>query len=190
VLENCIVTPPIKFNCWKHHAGFIKEQINLIKDKKDIDNLPDILLKIGESQMDLYISILSPNQISENIIEQLKGMNVLSSSEYKEWLFNDKKDYQLLKLPDKSVWVLRWGVDRNRYIHIHPGRHSTNTIRVKFLTLKTAICILSLNKIFGGTADNLSLINSLREKFLKAPPLKSFSHSAGLGRLLSVFNSL
>ena len=61
---NCSIQLPLAFNCWKHHAGFIKKQIDFYRgDKISVQELQKTLLVIGESQMDLYLGELSPQKI-------------------------------------------------------------------------------------------------------------------------------
>ena len=52
---NCKTPSPFKVNCWKHHACFIAKQISKIKKEEELKSLPAILIKIGGSQMDLYL---------------------------------------------------------------------------------------------------------------------------------------
>ncbi len=140
--ENISVSSPVNFNCWKHHAGFIKQQIKLHSRTRDQIQLKKHLLVIGESQMDLYFGKLSPSEISREIISYLKKEKSFSFDRYIGWLKTETKDYKLIRLSDKSIWTLRLGENQERYVHIHPGRYSPNTIRVKATTLKTAILIL------------------------------------------------
>ena len=185
--DNCTLAPPINFNCWKHHSGFIKEQIRSVHSIKDLEKLKKLLLKIGESQMDLYYGNYSPSEISERIITELKKKRVFPLGRYKNWLAENKTDYQLLTLIDSSVWTLRLGENVERYVHIHPGRYSPNTRRVKALTLKTAIFTLCFENLGEQKLCNLELINLVRKNYLNEPPLKSVSKESGLGRLLELF---
>lgn len=187
--EDCTVSPPIKFNCWKHHAGFIKEQISKIKDEKEIQQLSPILLKIGESQMDLYLGEFSPSQISNQILNQLKDIRIISPEDYKNWLSEVGKEYKLFNLSDKSVWTLRLGDDQERFVHIHPGRYSPHSIRVKSPTLKTAIYILAWQKVYSLPDYDLDLVNMIRKIFVKAPPLKSIKTESGLQRVIQILKA-
>jgi len=188
--ENCSVKVPIKFNWWKHHAGFIKKQISGLDKEKDTNQLKKFLLSIGRSQMDLYFGEYSPQKTASLIISELKSKNSFDYNSYKAWLKSEGHDYRLLKLSDDSVWTLRLGEEPERYVHIHPGRYSKHSVRVKSTTLKTAICILCWQKLFPKIVVDLNLVNGLRKKFVFAPPLKSLKHSAGLDRLLNLFNSV
>jgi hypothetical protein len=189
MILNCNIPPPVNLNCWKHHAGFIKEQIHLIAPKKISEpGLKKILLTIGESQMDIYLGKLTSTQIAKGITETLKKNFKFKLNNYSKWLSEEKKDYKLLTISDKSVWTLRLGKDQERYIHIHPGRCSPLTIRVKSSTLKTYILseVFSIDK--ETKQDELMYINKLRVGFLNLPPLKSISSSKGLLRLRILFN--
>jgi hypothetical protein len=188
--ENCFIPLPINLNCWKHHAGFIKKQIKSVKEIKDLDQLKVSLLKIGESQMDLYFGNYSPEEISEQILGAIERKKIFTSEQYKDWLIKDGKDYQLLKLKDKSVWTLRRGDDISRYVHIHPGRYSPHTARVKATTLKTAIFVLCYEKIGEIKTIETQIVNQIRKKHLDEPPLKSISAASGLGRLIDLFHKI
>lgn len=188
--DNCIISPPVKLNCWKHHARFIKEQIQLVKNEHELDSLPKLLLKIGESQMDLYLGEINPKQVSDFIIDYLEENITFGYPSYKKWICTGRKEYQLVTLPDSSIWTLRLGDEEERYVHIHPGRYSAYTIRVRALTLKTAICILVWIRINGGSLFDTSMVNHIRKKFLDASPLKSVPTQSGLGRLLLAISNL
>lgn len=180
---------PINFNCWKHHAGFIKQQIDSVKEIKDLDQLKVYLLKIGESQMDLYLGVYSPINISEQILGYIHSKKIFSSSQYQDWLYKDERAYQLVELKDKSIWTLRLGDDAERYVHIHPGRYSPNTVRVKATTLKTAIFLLCFEQLGEIKSFETETVNNIRKKYLDEPPLKPFSAASGLGRLIDLFRN-
>jgi len=186
--ENCQIPPPINFNCWKHHAGFIKNQIESVKEVKDLDQLKVYLLKIGGSQMDLYFGDYCPEKISEKILDDLHRKKIFSVKQYQDWLAEDGKQYQLVELKDKSIWTLRLGDDAERYVHIHPGRYSPNTVRVKARTLKIAIFLLCFEQIGEIKSFETETVNNIRKKYLEEPPLKSFSKASGLGRLIDLFH--
>ena len=186
---NCKVPLPATFNCWKHHAGFIKSQTALLQKRKmSKDALRKLLLIIGESQMDLYLGKLNPNQIANQIINNAKGYGAKSYSDYDNWLSEEGKCYKQMRISDKSIWALRLGNEKKRYIHIHPGRYSPLTIRVKAVTLKTTIAVRVLVEEIDSELPNLKSINEVRTSFLKLPPLKSLSLSSGIGKFLNIFN--
>jgi hypothetical protein len=186
--DYCYIPSPINFNCWKHHLGFIKKQIGSVGEAGELERLKAYLLKIGGSQMDLYYGDYSPVKISEQILEYLHRKKIFSFKQYQDWLFKEEEGYQLVALKDKSVWTLRLGDDISRYAHIHPGRYSPHTIRVKATTLKTTIFILCAQKIGEIKTIETTTINQIRKKYLDEPPLKSFSTASGLGRLIDLFH--
>ncbi len=187
--ENCVVPIPINFNCWKHHYSFIKGQIAASTNQKEFRNLKERLLKIGNSQMDLYVGTLTPGLISRFIINYLKSLKVFEPEKYNSWLTTEENNFRLIKLEDKSIWTLRLGTTTERYVHIHPGRHSPNTIRVKANTLKTAILVFCHENIYDNKLISLEQINTLRKDYLDEPPLKSVSKETRLGKLLYLFRN-
>jgi hypothetical protein len=186
--KNCSVPLQVNFNCWKHHARFIKGQIESITETKHLNELKKHLLQIGESQMDLYYGSYSPAEVSEQILGAIDIKKIFSLEQYKHWLIIGGKDYQLLKLKDKSIWTLRMGENPNRYIHIHPGRYSPHTIRAKATTLKTAIMILCYNQLGEIKSIKTEAVNFIRKKYLNEPPIKSFSNASGLGRIINLLS--
>ena len=186
--ENGLVPLPINLKCWKHHAGFIKKQILFVTSVEEIDLLKYYLVKIGESQMDLYLGKFLAEEISNQIIKTLKREKIFSFEDYKKWLYKNGKEYQLITLKDKSIWILRLGENEQRYIHIHPGRYSPHTIRVKATTLKSAIMILCIEQLGEIESINTESVNQIRKKYLKETPLKSLSKASGLMRLIGLLH--
>ncbi len=184
MIIECEVPEPVKLNCWKHHMMFIKEQTLNVDKNVSGDKLSKILLLIGDSQMDLYFGKFSPKQIALFVMNKLKKKFVYKNQDFKEWLNNNGKNYRKIDLPDKSIWVLREGNEKKRYIHIHPGRYSPSSVRVKAITLKSAIAMISN---FGTERSKnlyLSDINSIRKDVLNQPPLKSISSYSGQGKII------
>jgi hypothetical protein len=138
--------------------------------------------------MDLYFGGYSPLKISEQILDLLHQNKIFLREKYRNWLSKDGRDYQLIELKDNSIWTLRLGENPERYVHIHPGRYSPHTIRVKATTLKTAIFILNFERIRNLQTIEIEMVNQIRCKYLNEPPLKSFSRASGLGRLLDLFH--
>ena len=182
---NCKLPAPVKFNCWKHHLEFIRDQVKKgRKENLSAGLIKKILLVIGESRMDLYCGKLSPRAIAGEIIDSLYRFDAHALSSYKNWLYESGRDYRLLTLSDSSVWTLRTGKDKKQFVHIHPGRYSPLTFRVRALTLKSAIAAVlsarSLNEI------DIGFLNKIRKNILDAPPLKSFSYKTSLGKLINL----
>lgn len=187
--HNQQIPKPILFNCWKHHLGFIKSELESIeiKSKNDIKNFAESLKVMGDSLSDLYLGSYSPSKISGFIISDLKSKRLFAKEKFIEWLFNDEKDYKLIRLPDNSNWTIMLGKDKEKYVHIHPARYSLHTIRVKSVSLKTASIVFLRAKHFGGSPFDLSTVNKVRTEFLKYSPVKNISHKNGLGKIISFF---
>jgi hypothetical protein len=186
--ENISVPSPINFNCWKHHSGFIKQQIKLYSRTSEKIQLKKHLLIIGESQVDLYFGELTPSKISREIISYLKKEKSFSFDRYIDLLSKDGKNYKLIQLSDKSSWTLRLGENQERYVHIHPGRYSPHTKRVKATTLKTAIMILCFEQTGEIESINTESVNQIRKIYLNETPLKSLSKASGLKRLIDLLS--
>jgi len=180
------VETPVLFNCWKHHKKFIQVQINkTVKGGvKALQKLPAQFVKIGDSLLDLYTGMLNPHNIFIQINSELRKRNVFKQQFYEEWIVNSGNDYQILYLTDSSFWTLRLGKEKGRFIHIHPGRYSPHTIRMRALTLKTAIAVLAWVKIYKVSPFDIYTINHVRTKLLNASPLKSISTQDGLGKVI------
>jgi len=183
---------PIIFNCWKHHAGFIAEQIKSASsgNRSLPENIPAMLIKIGDSLFDLYTGSLTPREINEHIIFKLKKDNHYEKTGYSGWINDAKKQYRIIELPDNSLWTLRMGKLKNKYIHIHPAKYSIHTIRVRSLTLKTTIAVLIWTNIYGGTPFELEVINNIRQKILSASRIKSVTPDQGIGKLVLFFSHI
>ncbi len=187
--RDCNIQSPITFNCWKHHAGFIKKQIEFYRNEKiSVEELQKTLLVIGESQMDLYVGELSPQKICDEIVSELISVGVLAFEEYKKWLFEKGNKYKLIEISDNSVWTLRLGKQEERYVHIHPGRYSPVTLRVKALTLKTAIAVLIINYEKNIPIIDTLKINEIRKKILNSPPVKKVSSNSAVVRVINLLS--
>ncbi len=186
---NCSIQLPLTFNCWKHHAGFIKKQVKVYRSEKiSTEELRKTLLVIGESQMDLYVGKLSPQKICDEIVSKLKLIDVLAFEAYKKWLLEKGNEYKLIEISDKSVWTLRLGNQEERYVHIHPARYSSVTIRVKSLTLKTAIAVLIINYEKSFPLIDTLQINEVRRKILVSPPVKKVSSNSAVVRVINILS--
>lgn len=187
--NNCNVPLPLKFNCWKHHSDFIKKQVKIYRGEKiSVEELQKTLLVIGESQMDLYVGKLTPQEICDELLSRLKLTGVLAFKEYKKWLFEKGSEYKLMKISDSSIWTLRLGNEEERYIHIHPARYSPDTLRVKALTLKTAIAVLIINNENKTTLIDTLQINAIRKEVLNSPPVKKITSNSAVLRVINILS--
>ena len=136
--------------------------------------------------LDLYTGILNPYDISILVKSELKKKSIISSQSYEKWIKESKNNYQTIYMPDGSFWTLRLG-QQERYIHIHPGRYSPHTLRVRALTLKTAITVQAWSRIHKNSPLDIYIINNVREEILNASPVKTVSKKHGLGKVISLF---
>ncbi len=181
------IQPPVRFNCWKHHAGYIRQRIKEANSIDDFNSILKEMLSIGNSQMDLYTGDLSPAEIDNFIRTLIDERNINSYQSYFKWIHNEGKDYRIISLKDNSKWTLRVGNEDERYVHIHPGRYSVNSIRVKAAALKTAAAALLWKKLNNLTELDLSVINYVRKNFISAPPVKAIPQKENKGLMMIVF---
>lgn len=172
---------PILFNAWKHHWGYVQEKISIAEN---IETLNHQIKMIGHSVLDLYIGVLSIENISQEIISILKEKNHFEEREYFDWL-NTNKNYQEIKLSDGSIWTLLKGNEEKKYIHIHPSRYSPFSIRSNANSLKTAIlslCYQNKNEV----EITLELINMIRFSFLLLPPIRDIQDARKILDLVEI----
>lgn len=183
---NCDVREPVKLNCWKHHAGFIRLKIREYQNNPEthLTSLRSEMLLIGESLMDLYLGELAPGEIVDSIITSCKRQKILNKTEFQFWLKSEGKDFRTIELKDKSKWTLRLGDEKQRYMHIHPSRYSPHTIRVRSSSLKSAILFLILEK--PDFQNTLLSVNRIRKEYLNLPPLKNLSSGSALFNLIDI----
>ncbi len=175
-------------NCLKHHAGYISGFISGYK--VDASGLEEQLLVLGKSQMDLYTGDLSPAQVTGEI-KSLIGIKLTASERaYLSWLEETSGRYRELSLSDSSMWILLPGKEKGRYVHVHPGRWSPYTMRVRSETLKSAIATLIYCRLHGGDCSGLNVINEARVQLLGLSPVKEAGPRRGLGRMISILQGM
>ncbi len=177
------VPAPVLFNGLKHHTGYIQAFIRECIVHKNITLLREHLLSIGESQMDLYTGTLPVADIAWQIIEQVKGVGLFTRNQFIEYLRLHPANYYTVPLSDGSLWVLRLGELENRYIHIHPGRYSLHTLRIKAGALKTAIATHVWMQLSEQNTISLNLLNQARKEILAASPVKSLESMVGFAKI-------
>jgi hypothetical protein len=112
---------------------------------------------------------------------------VLVFENYKKWLFEKRSEYKLIEISDSSVWTLRLG-NQERYVHIHPGRYSPFTLRVKALTLKTAIAVLIIKHEKSFPLMDTLQINEVRKEILNSPPVKKNTSNSAVVRVINILS--
>jgi len=179
---------PFIFNCWKHHYHFIIEQISMAKTRKSKDELLRGLMKIGNSQIDLYTGEIPVEEITRQISVKLGKMDLLGPDSYLQWIHGNPDQYQKIQIDDGSWWTMKEGNLFGRHIHIHPGRYSHHTIRVKASVLKTVITVMFLSKEYNDRIPDVHEINQARINMLDLPPVKHIKENSEFMSVLKMFN--
>ncbi|MFD2248514.1 hypothetical protein [Pontibacter ruber] len=177
---------PILFHPLKHHLQYIREFARQSTQLPE-QELKKVFRRIGGSQMDLYLGALSPLQVSEEVILYLQQQGLLQPEVFKHYL--GLGGYRLCTLSDGSVWALRWGVYEGRYVHLHPGRYSNHTIRVKANHLKTALAVAIASTTYKQPLS-LELMNQVRTQWLDLSPVPGFTSEEGLGKIIELILDL
>jgi hypothetical protein len=178
---------PVHFNSWKHHAAALRERIALVvRGQTTLDELCRGLAVIGSELMDLYTGVLSPVEIGDRVIAALEQGNHLSPEAYRLWL-EANGGYQVLDFSeDSSRWILRLGEPQGRYVHVHPGRWTPHTIRVRANVLKTAVMVVAVARAQGKDPLELALINQVRTDYLGYSPIKNLRGAGGIRGTIEV----
>jgi hypothetical protein len=181
------VPSPVLLNLWKHHAGAIRERIAAVarSGPAALAALAGELSIIGADLMDLYHGPLTPRRIAEGILSQLRAAGRLPPDAYRSWL-DENRGYRVVTLDDGAHWVLRHGEDADRYVHVHPGRWSPGTLRVRANVLKTAVMVRACVAVEGGDPLDRELINRTRQQFLGLPPIRALAESGGLREVIEL----
>lgn len=183
------VPAPVLLNRWKHHAGFLRGRIDQAARRGEpaLDELAAELRVVGNELMDLYTGPHPPRAIAEGIIDVLRAERLLPEAAYRAWVAKGG-GYRVLGLRgDPSQWVLRAGNEPGRYVHVHPGRWTHATRRVRANVLKTAVMALAWTAVHGGDPADLAVVNAVRRRYLALAPLgKPPTGDLGLGALIDL----
>jgi hypothetical protein len=149
-----------------------------------VSELASELVVIGNRLMDLYTGPLTPAAIGREALAQLaaKGLQdypALAAS------LAATEGYALLTLSDGSAWTVRLGPADGRYVHLHPGRWATNTMRVQANTLKSAIVAHAFAQLTGQEPTDLDVMNAARLAYLNLLPVRQLDADGGLGAVVA-----
>jgi hypothetical protein len=177
---------PVLLNTWKHHAGWLRWQIGeaVRSGTAGLELLARELVVVGTRLMDLYTGPLTPLEIGEQVIAHLEATGHIEFSSLNTRV-QEGGGYCLLELADHSRWTIRLGPEAGRYLHLHPGRRATNTIRAQANTLKSAVMACAMARFIGGSALDLATVNEAREKYLGLLPVRTVTAEEGLGQVIS-----
>jgi hypothetical protein len=182
---------PVLLNTWKHHAAALRRRIKETADAGPgaLPPLAAELVVIGSELMDLYLGALSPAEIGRQTVGRLGADNVLSVEAFRDWV-KGAGGYRLMDLSDTSRWVLRFGDETDRYVHVHPGRYSPSTRRLRANVLKTAVMALAHAGVHGGDPMDVKLVNDVRRQHLALAPIgKGLAGDQGLGGVIDLLRN-
>jgi hypothetical protein len=193
VLQSLIMTDliaPFHFNCWKHHLNWTISHIKTINMDMALPKFANIskdLYSIGNNVIDIYSGDLSVCEITKEIGAILKSANAYDRNTYLDFL--GKQGYRKVKISDSSIWVLRFRLGDNDFIHIHPAKYSPYTFRTHANAWKTVLLVLFFNS--GKTLSlDKSFINSIRTEFLHLPPVKNPDSITKINQIIKLIDSL
>lgn len=183
------VPPPVLFNPWKHHCRFLQAQIHgaAAAGEEALRELAGQIVVLGHELMDLYVGPLTPFAIAEFVIAELGNSGRLEREAFRTWL-DQGGGYQVLTHPESSRWVLRAGEVGARYVHVHPGRWTPLTRRVRANVLKTAVMVTACAAA-RGTDGSVQFVNEVRQKYLGLPPVAGLEEGRGLWSVIELLKS-
>jgi hypothetical protein len=173
----------------KHHAGFLRDRIaQAVAGGTDgLHLLAEELVVVGTKLMDLYHGPFSPREIGENVMESLKNSDLDACDAFRAWI-EGANGYRVIEFPeDTSKWVLRFGEESDRFVHVHPARYSPFSIRVRANVLITAVLALAFVKLHGGDPLSRSVVNAVRRDYLGLAPVgRDPSGDEGIGAVIEL----
>lgn len=178
------IPEPITFNPVKHHFRFLLRKIEDWR-LQDWQQTEEQLRVIGNNLLDFYLGDLSINAICSETLLYFKTNNLLEREIFSEWI--QPMEYKKIELSDKSQWVIKKGDSLARYLHIHPGKYSVHTIRVRAATLKTVIA-MKIHLPEKNAMLTLEEVNHIRAEFLELSPVKQLQPEKGILKLWQIFN--
>lgn len=156
------------------------------------DALPALateLVVVGSQLMDLYDGPLSPREIADGVSGELAAAGRAAPDIFRTWV-EAGGGFRTTELADDgSRWVLRMG-DAERFVHVHPGRYSTHTVRVRAPVLTTAVMARAWAGIHGGDPLDRSVVNRVRREFLGLAPVgDNPTATGGLGAVIELLRT-
>ena len=161
---------PVRFNPLKHHRNYILEILKSTSPGEIIA----LLDAVCNNYIDIYTGTMTPKSIGNAVISILKSQQALQSGDFNQWV-NTKSGYRKIVLEDLSEWIVRKGNEPERYIHVHPARTGTSTIRFKGSTLKTVYLL----KTISPEIPSLNNVNNIRKQ-IGLSPVKKLERNKGI----------
>lgn len=183
---------PVLYNTFKHHANALRHRVEatVAGGEPALVEVCAQLTVLGTRLMDMYTGPLTPRDVSAWVSDELRRLGRFELPAFREWVAG-QGDYATITHPDEqTAWVLRLGDEQGRYVHLHPGRWSPNTLRVRANAVKTAFVAVAFARLHGGDPMSRRLLNEVRERYLLLPPLGSAPEGdLGLGVLIRLLSS-
>jgi len=179
---------PLTYNPYKHHFRFLLAAVEEWRKIPWEKVIPE-LMQIGNNLIDFYLGELAVKEVANQTIAYFSAMGIRNQSEFLEWL--DPPHWKKISLSDESQWLIKQGNDIERYIHIHPAKFSSHTIRVRAITLKTVLALeVRQIKLQPLARQNLEIVNLIRIELLGLSPIKSLrKNESGILRLWQLFQN-
>jgi hypothetical protein len=178
----------IIFNGLKHHLKYIVEKINNINTYNDFQVFLKEITEIGHSETDIYTGNLNYFEIISCVYNFLKANNIVSYSDYINFIRSDGHDYKVIQLYDGSCWILRIGKKfEDKFVHIHPARFSEYTIRINSLSLKTSLIFL-IKRNLDKIEFNIEEVNNIRVKYFGISPIKKINSNSNIIKALKLLH--
>lgn len=177
---------PALLNTWKHHAGWLRWRVGraVSGGPAGVSELAGELVVIGTRLMDLYMGALTPAALARESLARLAadGLATFDSLSAK---LAEQDGYSMLTLSDGSAWAVRLGPADGRFVHLHPGRWATHTMRVQANTLKSAVMAHAVAALDGRDAADLDVVNEARRTYLGLLPVRQLDADGGLGAVIA-----
>jgi hypothetical protein len=181
------IASPVMFNPYKHHLRFLDGKINEWR-KKSWAEAEEELRCIGNNLIDLYYGELTVDEICMECVDFATQKNITTPEKLAEWIH--PLEYRKTTLSDASVWVIKQGIEDGRFLHVHPAKYSSLTMRVRASTLKTVLAIKITASSPGASELTLHTVNRIRTEKLDLSPVKMLEKGKGIARLWTCFHEL
>ncbi|MFO8054166.1 MAG: hypothetical protein R6U19_03270 [Bacteroidales bacterium] len=165
-----LVPPPFRLNGLKHHLILVKQYLPPMMQMEQQDFLR-FLNKAGQSITDFYYGCLTAEQVCKELKRKLTGLKAFEKASYRNWLW-EQGGYCSLYISDGSHWIMREGIDTQRYIHIHPAKYSMHSRRIKARSIRIALAVLYYSNNPQQYYSPVH-INIIRTEKLNLPPVKT-----------------
>ena len=164
---------PVRFNPFKHHRNYILS----VLESSTPEMIINLLDQVCNNYIDIYTGEMTPEAISQAVVEILKSNQLFQEDDFSRWV-DSKNGYRQIKLADRSVWVVRKSAESEHYVHLHPAREGTFTVRFKGSTLKTAY-LLKINDANLQEPLSLEKVNRIRMQ-IDLSPVKKLERGKGI----------